>query len=321
VPTREDWEFWLSMLEYGGRVVRLPHIEFHYRQVGTSKRRSMRHRFHEVIDIVNRRHPELYEREMGGPLRYTRYLSPFINALYRIFHPRRTVVADTGNPHLPYFVRALSVHFRAGHGEVIYRRRNELRTLWFQGNEYVVKRFAVPNLINRMVYGTLRKSKAQRSYEYGNMLIAKGIYSPRPIAWQTERNGLLMGYSYYVSEKSSCPYTYEDILSGRFSPDQEKRYLQLIAQTIARLHDGGMVHLDLSRGNILFGDADKVQLIDLNRIRFRKVDLVMGCQNFAERLPATPGQRRIMAEAYAQVRGFTAEECLELMQKFNKERE
>lgn len=320
VPTREDWEFWLSMLEYGGKVVRLPDIEFHYRQHGTSKRHRMRHRFHEVIDIVNLRHPELYEREFGGPLRHMRRLSTLLNALYRLAHPRRTVVADESNTDLRYFVRALPVHFSAGHGEVIYKRRNELRILAFQGVEYVVKQFAVPNPLNRLVYGFLRKSKAQRSCEYAQMLIDKGICSPRPVAWQTERNGLLMAYSYYVSEKSRCPYTYSDILSGSLPAADEERYLRLIAQMVARLHDQGMVHQDLSRGNILFGDGDRVELIDLNRIRFRKVDIEVGCRNFAERLPATERQRRQMAEAYAEVRGFDADECLRLMLKFNREK-
>lgn len=333
VPTREDWEFWLSMLEFGGKVVRLPQIEFHYRQHGTSKRHRMRHRFHEVIDIVNRRHPELYEREFGGPLRHARRLSSFLNGLYRLFHPRRTVLVDDSNPNLLYFVRALPIHFAAEHGEVIYKRRNELRILPFQGGEYVVKQFDVPNLLNRLVYGFLRKSKAQRSCEYAQILIDKGIDSPRPVAWQTERNGLLMGRSYYVSEKSCCPYTYADLIGSDKIDDTEAldnpahlvktegHYLRLIAQTVARLHEAGMVHQDLSRGNILFGDGDRVELIDLNRLRFHKVDMDEGCRNFAERLPATDRQRRIMAEAYAEARGFDAERCYQLMQQYNKEKE
>lgn len=327
VPTREDWEFWLSMLEFGGEVVRLPNIEFHYRQHGTSKRHRMRHRFHEVIDIVNRRHPELYEREFGGPLRHARRLSSFLNGLYRLFHPRRTVLVDDASPNLLYFVRALPIHFSAGHGEVIYKRRNELRTLSFQGCDYVVKQFAVPNLLNRLVYGFLRKSKAQRSCEYARMLIDKGIDSPHPVAWQTERNGLLMGHSYYVSEKSRSPYTYADLIGLDDSDkpldnlvEQEDHYLRLIARTVARLHEQGMIHQDLSRGNILFGDGDRVELIDLNRIRFRQVSMEDGCRNFAERLPATDHQRRIMAEAYAEARGFDAECCYQLMQQYNKEK-
>ena len=126
--------------------------------------------------------------------------------------------------------------------------------------------------------------------------------------------------SYFVSEQSSCPYTYADILSGSIPAADEERYLRLIAQMVARLHDQGMVHQDLSRGNILFGDGDRVELIDLNRIRFRKVGMEEGCRNFAERLPATPQQRRLMAEAYAQTRDFDVDQCLMLMNQYNKEK-
>ena len=333
VPTREDWEFWLSMLEDGGRVVRLPDIEFHYRQHGTSKRHRLRHRIREVIDIVNRRHPELYEREYGGPLRYHRSLTSLTNCLYRLLHPRRTVVAPDAPQGMNYFVRALPVHFDNGDGTVIYKRRNELRILPFHGHEYVVKQFAVPNPLNRLVYGFLRKSKAQRSYEYAQLLLSKGIATPRPVAWQTERNGLLMGRSYFVSERSRCPYTYADLIGldklyslGNLGNLEhlvklEEHYLRLIAQTVARLHNEGMVHQDLSRGNILFGDGDRVELIDLNRLRFGTVDIVKGCQNFAERLPATDRQRRLMAEAYAQARGFDPKACYQLMLRYNEEKE
>lgn len=330
VPTREDWEFWLSILEDGGEVVRLPDIEYHYRQYSQSKRHRQHHRMHEVIDIINRRHPELYEREYGGPLRYSRKWSGLINGIHRLFHPRRTVVAPDAPRGMNYFVRALSVHFGAGHGRVIYQRRNELRLLDYHGREYVAKQFAVPNLLNRLVYGFLRKSKAQRSYEYAQLLLSKGIGTPRPVAWQTERNGLLMGRSYYVSERSRCPYTYADLI-GLDKLDRlerldnlvklEDHYLRLIARTVARLHDAGMVHQDLSRGNILFGDGDRVEIIDLNRIRFRKVGMEEGCRNLAQRLPATPAQRRTMAEAYAEARSFDPDECLRLMQEGNKEKE
>jgi hypothetical protein len=62
-----------------------------------------------------------------------------------------------------------------------------------------------------------------------------------------------------------------------------------------------------------------VELIDLNRLRFHQVDLDEGCKNFAERLPANDRQRRIMAEVYARIRHFDADECFRLMEKYNKE--
>ena len=40
-----------------------------------------------------------------------------------------------------------------------------------------------------------------------------------------------------------------------------------------------------------------------------------GCKNF-ERLPATPHMHRLMANAYAEARGFDADECFRLMQAY-----
>ena len=307
VPTREDWEFWLSVLENGGKVIRLPKIEFHYRQHSMSKRHRLRHRLHEVIDIVNRRHPELYEREYGGPLRYWRSASAFLNRLYRIVHPRR----------------ALSVHFCAGHGTLIHKGRNQLRILSHCGEDYVVKLFGRTNIINRFVYGLLRKSKAQRSYEYALMLREMGIDSPMPLAWQTERNGLLLNRSFLVCQRSELPYTYADLIAGHLP--NEELVLRSIAITTARLHNAGWLHKDYSRGNILLGFGEdgsvRVELIDLNRLRhFHQITMKEGCHNFAERLPATPEQRRIMAETYAKNRGFDAEECFQLMTEHNHEK-
>ena len=43
IKTREDWAFWIAMLKDGGKVVRLPEIEFYYRVRATSKRATNRH--------------------------------------------------------------------------------------------------------------------------------------------------------------------------------------------------------------------------------------------------------------------------------------
>ena len=145
-----------------------------------------------------------------------------------------------------------------------------------------------------------------------------------PIAYLTERFlGLFLGRSYYVSLLSELPYTYNDIIAGTVPPTDEEAFLRAIALTTARLHDAGMIHRDYSRGNILFGpDAEghvQVELIDLNRIRFHEIGMEEGCRNFAERLPATEHQRRIMANTYAQARGFDPEACFRLMTQHNRE--
>lgn len=316
IIAREDWEFWIAVLKNGGKVVRLPEIGLHYRIRNVSKRVTDRSLKRHVVKTLNARHPEFFERELGGPLRYRRSWSVLLNRIYRLFHPRKVYV-DAGFCTLTSYVKALPALFKYDSGTVIYKGRNELREMNWYGTEVVIKSFRVPNLINRIAYGVFRSSKAQRSFEYAEMLRREGIGSPTPVAYYTERNGLLFTRSYYVSLKSECPYSYVNLMRGDF-PGQEE-ILRAIARTTAALHEKGYLHKDYSRGNILFRHTDKgveVEIIDLNRIRFRTVDMEEGCRNF-ERLPGTPEMFAILADEYAKARGFDANECLKLILKYN----
>lgn len=316
IIAREDWEFWIAVLKDGGKVVRLPEIGLHYRIRNVSKRVTDRSLKRHVVKTLNARHPEFFERELGGPLRYRRSWSVLLNRICRLFHPRKVYV-DAGFCTLTSYVKALPALFKYDSGTVIYKGRNELREMDWYGTKVVIKSFRVPNLINRIAYGVLRSSKAQRSFEYAEMLRREGIGSPAPVAYYTERNGLLFTRSYYVSLKSECPYSYVNLMRGDF-PGQEE-ILRAIARTTAALHEKGYLHKDYSRGNILFRHTDKgveVEIIDLNRIRFRTVNMEEGCRNF-ERLPGTPEMFAILADEYAKARGFDANECLKLILKYN----
>lgn len=316
IIAREDWEFWIAVLKDGGKVVRLPEIGLHYRIRNVSKRVTDRSLKRHVVETLNARHPEFFERELGGPLHYRRSWSVLLNRIYRLFHPRKIYVASDFCT-LTDYAKALPALFKYNYGTVIYKGRNELREMDWYGTKVVVKSFRVPNLINRIAYGVFRSSKAQRSFEYAEMLRREGIGSPAPVAYYTERNGLLFTHSYYVCLKSECPYSYVNLMRGDF-PGQEE-ILRAIARTTAALHEKGYLHKDYSRGNILFRRTDKgveVEIIDLNRIRFRTVDMEEGCRNF-ERLPGTPEMFAILADEYAKARGFDANECLKLILKYN----
>lgn len=314
IVAREDWEFWISMLKDGGKVVKLPETGLFYRVREQSKRVTDRLLKKHVIDVLNRRHPDFFERELGGPLRYQRSWSRLINRISRIIHPRRVFVGDDFQD-LSSFVRVLPVHFENG-GTLIYEGRNKLKEFEIHGRKLIVKSYQLPHLINRVVYNSFRASKARRSYQYAQMLRKAGIGSPAPVGFYSTGTWLLFGRSYFVSLKSECPYTYRNLLEETFTGDKEK-VLRAIARTTAVLHENGFLHKDYSGGNILFRETDKgieVEIIDLNRMRFGKVDIETGCKNF-ERLPGTHEMFVILADEYAKVRGFDADRCLELIEK------
>ena len=198
-------------------------------------------------------------------------------------------------------------------GKIIYKGRNELREIEYEGVQMVIKSFRIPNFINRIAYGIFRSSKARRSYEYARILMEKSIGTPTPIGYYTSRKWFLFYKSWYVCAKSECPNTYKDLIDGNF-PNTEK-IVKSIAALTAYMHKNNMLHKDWSRGNILFNDTPdgvELEIIDLNRIRFHKIGMEEGCRNF-ERLPGTDRMTRWMAEEYASIMGYNAEECFKIM--------
>jgi tRNA A-37 threonylcarbamoyl transferase component Bud32 len=174
----------------------------------------------------------------------------------------------------------------------------------------VVKSFQIPNLANRFIYGNFRDSKACRSYKYALHLLESGIGTPTPIGFYEQKCVFLFTKSYYACLQSECKYQFTDLIADIHFPDRND-ILKAIGRFTALLHEKGIRHQDYSAGNILFQvkeDTIDIEIIDLNRIRFGKVDLESGCRNF-ERLNIDPASLEIMAKEYALARGFDPQIC------------
>ena len=277
---REDWDFWLSMLEHGGEVLRLDEVGFYYRVRKGSRRTLAAQNKRRMVDALNRRHAEFLYKQLGGPLHYHRTLSKFFNAFRR-----ESIVGE----------------FRDwDKGTVIHFGRNELR----EQDGFVIKQFAKPSFLKALIYGWFVKSKARRSYEYALHLLSLGIATPEPVAYKEVRVCGLLRESYYVSRKSSCPHSLQE-------PTLPMSAMEPIGRFIAKMHYAGVLHRDLSPGNILFDDNGMVEVIDLNRIcwKRRPLDFRTGCQNF-ERLNIGREALTVMAKAYADARGFDSDACV-----------
>lgn len=75
LPGREDWDFWISLLKNGGKVVKLPFIGFKYRMYKDSKRNRTRKYKRQIFAYLNNRHPEFFKKQINGPLRIHRKFS------------------------------------------------------------------------------------------------------------------------------------------------------------------------------------------------------------------------------------------------------
>lgn len=80
----EDWEFWISLLKTGGKVIKLPITGFFYRIQANSRRKSVDHSARRrTVDFINEKHRDFIHAQLGGPLRYQKSLSVFINRFYK----------------------------------------------------------------------------------------------------------------------------------------------------------------------------------------------------------------------------------------------
>lgn len=81
---REDWEFWISMLKDGGKVVKLPIVGFYYRIRSNSRRKGMTdERKRKIIHYLNTKHRDFIYSQLNGPLRFQKRLSKRYNTFLR----------------------------------------------------------------------------------------------------------------------------------------------------------------------------------------------------------------------------------------------
>ena len=268
---REDWSFWISLFELGGRYVRLNETGLYYRVLPGSRRHTAKKQKRAIVDAMNRLHTAYMERYLGGPLHYHRSWSKFLNRFRSV-----TQVGDFD---------------RWTEGEIIDARRNILRLT----EGVVVKQFRTPNILRGLWYGLFGKSKARRSYENAQRL---GTLTPAPIAYREVRVCGILLESWYACRQSECTHTFKELIDNQDFPHRSQLLLA-IGRFTAELHRRGIWHRDYSQGNILFNeDGSKIEVIDLNRIRRHKP---MGYKPFTRLARIGKEGLNYLQEGYEQV--------------------
>ncbi|MBD5230932.1 MAG: hypothetical protein HDS66_02085 [Bacteroidales bacterium] len=174
-------------------------------------------------------------------------------------------------PAAPQWARELAGELQSvgmpADAEIIYAGRNRVGRVSRGGHSLIIKEFRQPNVVNRYVYTTLRRSKARRSLENACRLLAMGFATPAPYLWLEKRRGLCLGLSYYVCEEVAG----RDLRFLDSNPDTP-RLLPALAAEMGRLHSAGVWHKDFSPGNVLYTPAAQggftFHYIDLNRMAF-----------------------------------------------------
>jgi len=89
---REDWDFWISLLKKGGKVVKLDFTCFYYRITTNSKRARTKNLKKEIVDELNIRHKPFFYRLLNGKLHHQRTHSRKMNNFIHFFFPENIFV-------------------------------------------------------------------------------------------------------------------------------------------------------------------------------------------------------------------------------------
>lgn len=193
--------------------------------------------------------------------------------------------------------------------ELIHDARNKLKVIDFEGQQIVVKAFRVPNLLNQLVYGTLRDSKAKKSFEHSLKLQELQITCPMPIGYIEFHDGLFLKESFFLSQRSNYDFTIREPLLVADWPDHDRIFRQF-GEFTADLHEKGVLHNDYSPGNILVTKLEsgdyKFDLVDINRMRFGPLSYQEKMKNLSK-LWADESDMRLIATAYAEKMGYDSE--------------
>ena len=226
-------------------------------------------------------------------------------------HPKYTSIESA--------LRTAIDSFSANKDYVVKGERNIIKKMTIDGVTFNIKKFRTPRFPQNVVYQYLRKSKAQRSFEYASVLIEKGIHTPHPVAYLEHKQGGLKD-SYYISEHLDYDFDFRVLNHNPKWPDRSEILRQMAAFTF-RLHENDINFLDHSPGNTLIkkkedGNYD-FYLIDLNRMRFETMDFKKRMHNF-RRLWLSKTMITIMAEEYATLYGKPEAEVHALMTKYSR---
>lgn len=199
-------------------------------------------------------------------------------------------------------------------GEVIYDKRNKLRVIEAPDGTLVnVKRYCKAHMLNRIVYSSgIRKSKGLRAFLYPARLMERGIDTPEPIAYIEQRHCGLIGLSYFISVQSTLGHTLYELSDAREGTYED--IAEALGRFTAMMHDREVLHLDYSPGNILWDKDEQgyhFAVVDINRMRFRKVDIKDGCATLC-RLWGPKRFTELFVRSYARARGFDEDEAVRI---------
>ena len=150
-----------------------------------------------------------------------------------------------------------------------------------KNEDIVIKEFRSRGM-NRLK-SLFQRGKAFRAWQGAVALVEREIETPPPIAYLEKRKALFLDQSFFLAEKVNGVEEIRFLFPKR-PPSELRELLVSLSQYLSTCHKKGILHRDLSDGNILV-KKDKsgelrFYLIDTNRIRVKKrIGLLSGVEN------------------------------------------
>jgi len=186
-------------------------------------------------------------------------------------------------------------------GDVLESGRNLIKQDRVSGVHLVIKQYRRIYLPNKLRYSYFYPSKAQRAYDYGQVLLENGFNTPSPIAYIEVRKNTIIQSSYFICEYTGLT-TLTAVVQAKVLPPPG--LMVELARFTYSLHIKQLYHIDYSVGNILFEVRDAriyFALIDNNRMKFGPVSFAEGIKNLV-RLGFPVSELTILAEEYTRLR-------------------
>lgn len=215
---------------------------------------------------------------------------------------------------LTEFLEQIPEHYDSM-GDIIHQGRNEIRLISERNFSMAIKYYKKISFANKLIYATIRKSKARRAYEHSCLLINYGISSPEPIAYINCYKYGILYKSFYISLFCNYP-TIKELFNLPINKSEEA--LKAFARFTYQMHSKGILHKDYNVDNVLYSLSENkfdFSLIDNNRMRFYKYSYWKGVRNL-ERLNIPVDKMGIIATEYAREVNASDIETLHAMSFF-----
>lgn len=201
-----------------------------------------------------------------------------------------------------------------------FKVRNELYRIPIEGKGmYVLKSFRAPSIIKAFYYKFIGKSKAYRAYHNTLSLNNISQYAPSAIGYLIYNgyHGIGIGKSYFLSENLDGFEEIRDYMNGKANVYE---ILNPLLKFIIDLHKKGILHKDLSPGNIMFKkeNGDYIfRIVDVNRLECKREEISEKiAQKNLSRISDNYHIAYILFRSYAKMRGFDEEQFLTKANKY-----